>query len=35
MRADGRQLTNVTQSLGFDGAPDWQPLDDHRHHHGW
>ncbi len=35
MRTDGRQLTNVTQSLGFDGSPDWQPLDDHHHHHGW
>ena len=33
MRADGRQLTNLTQNPAFDGAPDWQPLGD-RHHHG-
>jgi Tol biopolymer transport system component len=32
MRADGRQLTNLTQNAAFDSAPDWQPLGDHHHH---
>ncbi len=32
VRADGRQLTNLTQNSAFDGAPDWQPLGDHHHH---
>jgi Tol biopolymer transport system component len=32
MRADGRNQVNRTNTLGFDGAPDWQPLDDDHHH---
>jgi Tol biopolymer transport system component len=32
VRADGRQLTNLTQNPAFDGAPDWQPLDQHHDH---
>jgi hypothetical protein len=26
MRADGSHVTNLTRSMAFDVAPDWQPL---------